>query len=108
MIDVHVDFGYCNNLPVYLTVSYPGSSKSNYSWVPLDKIAHIEILNGYELNISLINNDLIQISDDRNGSKKFYLDGVGMEFYPFCMAIIEKVQSLKTWQCGIGCFNPVN
>lgn len=104
MIDVHVDFGYCNNLPVYLIVASPG----RYSWVPIDKIAHIEILNGYELNISLINNDLIQISDDKNGSKKFYLNGVETDFYQFCIDIIGNVQSLKVWQCGIGCFNPEN
>ena len=108
MIEVHVDFGYCNNLPVYLTVSYPGSSNSNYSWVPLDKIAHIEIFNGNELNISLVNNDLVKISDDKNGSKEFYLNGIEMEFYRFCMDIITNIQSLKVWQCGIGCFNPVN
>lgn len=104
MIEVHVDFGYCNNLPVYLIVSSP----SSYSWVPLDKIAHIEILHGNELNISLVNNDLVQISDNKNGSKKFYLNGVEMEFHPFCMDIITNIQSLKVWQCGIGCFNPEN
>ena len=104
MIEVHVDFGYCNNLPVYLTVSSP----SDYYWVPLDKIVHIDILQGNELKISLVNNDLVQISDDKDVSKKFYLNGVEMEFYPFCMDIITNVQSLKVWQCGIGCFNPVN
>lgn len=108
MTEVYVDFGYCNNLPVYLTVSYPGSSNSNYSWVPLDKIAHIEILNGNELIISLVNNDLVKISNYKKGSKKFYLNGIEMEFYPFCMDIIGNVQSLKVFQLGIGCFNPVN
>lgn len=104
MIDVRVDFGYCNNLPVYLIVASPG----RYSWVPIDKIAHIEILHGNELNISLVNNDLVQISYDGKGSKKFYLNGVETDFYQFCMDIIGNVQSLKVWQCGIGCFSPEN
>lgn len=104
MIDVRVNFGYCNNLPVYLTIISPG----RYSWVPLDMIAHIEISNDNELNISLLNNDLIQVSDNKKGSKKFYLNGVEMEFYPFCMNIIDNLQSLKAFQCGPGCCNPVN
>lgn len=94
MIEVRLDFSYCNNIPVLLRVSSPG----NLSLIPLDMVAFIWVQDSDKLTISMMNGDQCIVEINHNTSKVFFLNGVEVEFLTLCKEVLQKVEAFKAFQ----------